>query len=213
VRTNHSIIATLLSTFLMVVAVSGAAARRFETTEQGFLARFSPLVIQAGGAEHRVSCPLTLEGSFHSKTLSKVCGQLIGYLTRAQVPTGLEPPCQGGTATALTETLPWHILYNSFAGRLPNITSMRVLFRKVSYQIRNSGLTCQIATTEAHPAEGDILFGPRGEVGQMRLLEEFTIPLQGEVICPFAGEGKFEGAGEVFTLVTPQSRITFALVQ
>jgi hypothetical protein len=203
--------AGLAATIVFSFAVGSASARRFETSEQGFLARWSPLIFNAAG--NRISCPVTLEGSFHSKTLSKVCGQLIGYVTRAQVPTGLEPPCQNGTATALTETLPWHILYVSFAGRLPSISSIRIKLIGAKFQVRAAGVTCLTATTNANPAFGDIQVGASGEANRLRALPEFGIPLRGEFVCGFAGNGSFEGTAEVFTLVTPQARITIRLVQ
>lgn len=210
-NTTKLVFAGLAATMLLSFTVGSASARRFEVSEQGFLARWSPLIFRTGST--RTSCPVTLEGSFHSKTLSKVCGQLIGYVTTAQVGTG-EPPCQGGTARALTETLPWHILYVSFAGRLPNITSIRIKLIGARFQINVSGNVCLAGTTSAHPAFGDINVGTRGEANTLRALPEFTIPIEGpEFICPFVSPGVFEGTAEVFTLITPQARIIVKLVQ
>jgi hypothetical protein len=201
----------LIATIALSFAISGAGARRIETSEQGFLVRISPIIWSAAG--NRLSCPLTLEGSFHSRILSKVCGQLIGHISQAQIPVGLEPPCQGGTARALTETLPWHVQYVSFAGRLPAITQIRFQVVGARFQTVIGGVTCLAGGTQAHPGAGAINIGGGGEGNSIRALPEFTIPLGGEFICGFAGNGTFEGSGEVFTLRTPQARITVRLVQ
>ncbi len=211
-NTTKLVFTGLAATILMSFAVGSASARRFEVSEQGFLARWTNLIFEAAG--NRISCPVTLEGSFHSRTLSKVSGQLIGFVTQAQVPIPPEERCQGGTATALTETLPWHILYNSFRGVLPRIETIRILLRGARFQIRTGGgITCLAGTEANHPAEADIILGARGEVTGLRALPEFTIPLGGEFICGLGGNGAFEGTAEVFTLVTPQTRITVKLVQ
>jgi hypothetical protein len=199
---------TAIIVFLGVVA-STAGAKRFETSERGFLVRFGTLAFNTAG--NRVSCPVTLEGSFHSRTLSKVSGQLIGYITQAQVPS-TEPPCVEGTLTALTTTLPWHIQYNSFAGRLPTITRIRITLVGARLQLhpRNS-VTCLFGSTQANPFAFDVNVEATGGVNTLTARPEFTIPLEG--FCGIAGNGAFEGTGEIFTLVTPQVRITIRLVQ
>lgn len=209
-HTTKLVFAALAAAILMSFVVGSASARRIETSEQGFLIRWSPLIFSAG--TNRISCPVTLEGSFHSRTLSKVCGQLIGYITTAQVPS-TEPPCVNGTATALTATLPWHILYISFAGRLPNITRIRVLLKGAAFSIHTSILTCLATTSSTNPAVGDIEVEASGGANRLTALSEFLIPLSAP--CPEFGvpNGAFSGTGEVFTLVTPQSRITVRLVQ
>src|SRR5580765_3632601 len=101
------LLAALATTAFMSIAVSSANARRFEISNQRFRAVWTFLEFTANG--HVILCPVTLEGSFHSRTLSKVSGQLIGYVTNAFVPA---TECvTGGRARALTETLPWHMQY------------------------------------------------------------------------------------------------------
>lgn len=208
-NTTKLVFAGLAATILMSLAVGSASARRIETSEQGFLARWtteSPLIFSAAG--NRVSCPVTLEGSFHSKTLSKVCGQLVGHISTAQVPPA-SPPCQGGTATALTETLPWHIQYVSFAGTLPRITRIRLQLVGARFAITAGGVTCLAGTTQAHPAVSDVnVSATTGEATSLRALPEFTIPLGGEFICGFAGNGSFEGTTRILgsLVATPRDR-------
>jgi hypothetical protein len=208
------VLAGLATAIVLSLAVGGAFARRFETSERGFLARWTaerPLILGAAG--NRISCPVTLEGSFHSRTLSKVCGQLVGYITAAQI-SGTEPPCKGGTMTVLGETLPWHVQYNSFAGTLPNIARIRIALVGIQITARLAGLgnLCLITTTQANPTMADFrLTGGRAE--SLTLLPEFTFPLAGAA-CFLVGNGSFEGATAVLgTLVVPQVSITVRLVQ
>jgi hypothetical protein len=202
------VFAGLAATIVLSFAVGGATARRIEMTERAFLVRWSPLIFEAVG--NRISCPVTLEGSFHSRTLSKVSGQLVGYITRAFV-QGEEPPCQGGQATVLSATLPWHVLYVRFTGTLPRITTIRLSLRGAAFRIHdnNTGFECLTTTTQNNPAMGDIGVTAEGVARTLTALPEFTIPLA----FPCFGSGKFEGTGEVFTQITPQVRITVRLVQ
>lgn len=143
----------------------------------------------------------------------QVCGQLVGYITAAEIPTG---DCTGGTATFLTETLPWHIQYRSFSGTLPAITRKRIHFVGWRVQINLGGITCLVGTTQSAPAVADINLSGAGEEREattIQLLPEFTIPLGGGFACTLAGNGRVSGTGEVFTLVTPQTRIKVRLVQ
>jgi len=114
---------------LMALSVSTAPARNMSVSNQSFRVTFNDLEFTAG--EIRNDCRVTLEGSLHSRTMPKVEGTLIGYITRVQ--TG---QCTVGT-TILTETLPWHISYLSFSGTLPEITTIIIRARN-NYRV----LTC-----------------------------------------------------------------------
>jgi hypothetical protein len=181
-NTTKLVCAGLAAALLMSFAVGTASARRIRVSEQGFLARWNALSFIAAG--RTVACPVTLEGSFHSKTLSKVCGQLIGYVSTAQVPTNDSVHCTGGTATALTEMLPWHIQYVSFAGVLPRITRIRIQLVGARFQVTPAGLSaCLAGTTQAAPAAADIEITPEEEgieplARTITALSEFLIPLE-----------------------------------
>ena len=104
---------------LSLVLLSGAdraAASRFSLSRSTFRYTFSELRMSVGGEEGTLRCPVTLEGSFHSRTLLKTAGALIGYITRASVS---EASCRGGVARFDATVLPAHITYESFAGTLP----------------------------------------------------------------------------------------------
>jgi hypothetical protein len=107
---------------VMALNVTTATARTLSIgPSQSFRETFNDLELRT--LEIRDDCRLTLEGSLHARTMAKVAGSLIGYITRVR--TG---QCTVGT-TLLTETLPWHVRYESFSGTLPNITLLVVRFR------------------------------------------------------------------------------------
>jgi hypothetical protein len=196
-----SICATI-ATALLATAVGTAAARRFQISEQRFRTVFAPLTFGAEGQQPLV-CRVTLEGSFHSRTFSKVVGALLGYITAAEMTN-----CTSETARVLKETLPWHILYVSFTGTLPNISSIRIDLRNLSFLVRAFGFaSCLYRTEEAHPAMGELLLSV-GAAREVRIDETSKIP--GAGICP---EIFFQGRAEVFVLGSTTTRITVRLVQ
>lgn len=185
------LLAAFTATIVMSLAVGSASARRFEVSSQNFRIRWAPLIFAAGGGVS-VSCPVTLSGSFHSKTLSKVSGQLIGYVNVAQVGAG-EPPCTGGTARARTESLPWHVQYNSFGGSLPRITSVTLTLVGARFEIVAAGVRCEAGTTQANPAWGRVTLNASGVATEFKALEERTIPLGGEFLCNFVSPANVAG--------------------
>jgi hypothetical protein len=144
------VFAALVVTLSLSLAVAGSSARRFSFSASAFRVVFRE--IEWGFENGTVRCPLTLEGSFHSRTVSKVSGQLIGYITNAQAPE-TEPPCTGGTFQVLRETLPWHLRYQSFEGTLPNISGILVQIIGLSILYRtNGGQICLLRSTASAPA-------------------------------------------------------------
>jgi hypothetical protein len=117
------------ATLLLGALVTSASAGRLSSSSQTFRAAF-PLARFAGAFGTTV-CDFTLEGSFHSRTIAKTAGSLIGFVTR--VPLGR---CEVGSATVLTASLPWHVRYASFAGTLPNISAIATTITGAQVQIR-----------------------------------------------------------------------------
>lgn len=124
----------------------------------------------------------------------------------------MEPPCSGGVSHALAETLPWHVRYASFAGTLPRITRIRIQIIELQFTLIFSGITCLIKSTPANPAVLDVGVNGSGEAATLTLLPEFPMLVSG-TFCQFGGNATGEGTAEVFTLITPQRRITVRLVQ
>jgi hypothetical protein len=143
-RLYKVLLAALGATVLLSALVSTASARSFSTTSQGLRSTFREVRFRL--PFFTTSCQVTLEGTLHSRTIAKVAGALIGYITRAEL-----GPCTSGSYTILRETLPWHVRYLGFTGTLPTITSMRANVIGWSWRMREPfGITClwRSATTE-----------------------------------------------------------------
>jgi hypothetical protein len=139
------LLAVVAAAVLLGTLVDSASARTFSSSSSTF--RFAFRELRFNATFGTVTCQLTYEGSFHSRTIAKVVGALIGYLTAVNL-----GPCGVGTATILRETLPWHIQYQSFTGVLPNINSIRVN-TQTRFRIREPfGATCLFASTPERPA-------------------------------------------------------------
>jgi hypothetical protein len=176
-----------LAALLLSVAISTASARRLEVSEQRVYVRWSALEFEAGlGA---IRCPVTLLGSFHSRTLSKVSGQLIGYINHVSV---AEASCAGGRARALTENLPWHVQYRSFAGTLPNITSVAIQLVGARFLVLQLNVSCLYTTMQAEPGIG---------TGTVRSGVVEPLAASGTIRSTTAGcpAGTFRGPGTVTT--------------
>src|ERR1044071_3581859 len=124
------------ATLLMAFALGTASARSLSISNQNIRATFANLELGVEGI-NTVTCRVTLEGSLHSRTIAKVRGALIGYLTRVSTNNCNRP------VTILTETLPWHVRYESFSGILPNITLIFIRSTGISFQVEPGvGIRC-----------------------------------------------------------------------
>lgn len=194
---------------VMLLAVGTASARRLEASAGNIQVVWSPLQFGAPEIGQNISCPVTIAGSFHSKTISKVSGQLVGYINRVIVGSAA---CSEGSARALAETLPWHIQYNSFTGTLPNITGITFTMVGIRFSHTNhEGITCLIGTTQANPGWATSELSS-GRVTGLRILSEHTIPLGGAFVCELAGNAEISGTGAL-TVAEGTTAITIRLVQ
>jgi hypothetical protein len=147
------LLAGLAATLALWAAVGTAGARRFELSEQHIRATWMEFTLTDTSLFKSV-CPITIEGSFHSRTLSKVSGQLIGYITTALTDKNR---CatqfrfkslwfdEGGIAN-----LPWHIRYDSFSGTLPAIVGIRLQLIEMGVKFEET--TCEYKSEAAMPA-------------------------------------------------------------
>ncbi len=135
----------LTAAILLASAVSTSSAGRLEVSNQNFRVAWSSLELAAAG--NAIRCRVTLEGTFHSRTIQKVERTLIGYVTRAIVHT---PTCTNGKdwidngtevgpLGTLASSLPWHVTYERFEGTLPNITSVNILLRGFRWVLEVQG--------------------------------------------------------------------------
>jgi hypothetical protein len=196
---SRLLLATLVAAASLAVAVSTAGARRIEFSDQhirAYWGGFTPTILSDGGGFFIIECVATVEGSFHSRTLSKVSGQLIGYITAAVVPfvceegevailNGIEPV---HTGTVSPNRLPWHIRFDSFTGVLPRITGIRIQIIDASILLWNAFAGCLYRSTSARPLYA-ILEVVEGRIVDMRWNEAFNIPLAVTLFgfCPAGG--------------------------
>lgn len=193
--------AVVLAAAALSAAVSGASANRLSVSSQNFRMVWRSLVFKNTINAGVVLCPITLEGSFHSATISKTVGALIGYVKRASV-RGEEPPCIGGTMSVLAASLPWHITYFAFTGTLPTIRTMHILLPSLQIQVHiRESLTC-LASAEARTSLWiRVPLDASGRATGLEMEEEPKLPLTGEAGLCALGRGFF-GREEAGTFTT-----------
>jgi hypothetical protein len=196
-RRTRIALTALGALLVLVAACSLATARRIEISDQTFLARWNATAPNTyltfrGGFGISIECRATIKGSFHSRTISKVCGQLIGYVYRDPETTVIHP-CPNndingeyfflnGTEVLATRTvpntLPWHIRYLSFAGTLPAITGIKIAIIGFAILASGAGFRCLYQSTEVLPFVGTMQIAANGDVTGFRVNEEESlIPL------------------------------------
>lgn len=183
------LLAALAAALMLAASVNAASANRLVRNEGAFRVTFSPLsFVPSFGST--VRCPVTLTGSYHSRTITKTAGSLIGYVNSVTVGT-----CEAGTARARTETLPWHLQYASFAGTLPNITATTENLIRGSYEVQGEIFGIRVTCRYTVPSQAAISNREsRGTVTSMSLGSESTSSETGG--CP---SGRFSGTGSVKT--------------
>ena len=200
------LIAAISATALLGMIAGGASARSLEVTnwENGFRIVWNPLRLEAGGRE--ASCPVTLEGTFERHTFAKLTSERVGKVTEAAVGT-----CTRNTATALRETLPWEVKYNSFGGTLPSITSITLNLIRASFQATLEGVTCLARTENSRPARGIATVSGTSITG-FRADETAGIETTGGFFCSIAGASHFNGNATSITSRGRTERIGIRLI-
>jgi hypothetical protein len=201
------VLVSLAATLLMALTVGSASARNLSISNRNWRIVWTELTFSAEDGSLPTTCPITLEGSFHYNTIVKRELTLVGMLTKAIVGNA---SCREGHATALTATLPWHILYQSFTGTLPNITSLRLLAVGASFLAEPFfGASCLQRSTATDPFVGIVTVGAGGVLPSIAPDEAATIPLTG-FGCP--ERGRFNGTGTVTLLGSTSTRIFLRLI-
>jgi hypothetical protein len=182
-RHHLRLFAVPVCALIFAAAIAGTAfGRRIEVSNQAFRIAWRSLRFFSGAGEPDVTCPVTMEGSFHSRTISKVSGQLVGYITRVTVAPQTEPPCTYANGARrlviLPELLPWHMRFDSFTGTLPAI-------RTLKWQLVGAGIaitaleTCLYKSTAARPLDFYFFLTETEGTGT-------SIPLFAGFACPAA---------------------------
>jgi hypothetical protein len=186
---------------LLGALVGGASARTLSVSNQTTRATWSVIeFISASGVT--VRCPLTLEGSFHSRTLAKVVGSLVGYTTRAAFPGDCP-------MSVRPETLPWHEHYLGFIGTLPNVTEVRTNDANIGFNVTaiifGFPVTCSYRTGTVRATfnreTGGALTSERIEASGLPPDEGFP-----------CGEGELRGTSNTLTVLNSSTRLTIRLI-
>jgi len=197
--------AALTATLALALAVAAASANRLSYSTQGFRITWSQLTFSESGGGLPIRCPVTLEGSFHSRTIAKLRGALVAHISRAAIGV-----CQEGNATILSATLPWHVTYQSFTGTLPSLTGVRHLLIGAAFQIEPGlGIVCLARTMAESPAAGDANREAGGNITSLSPDPSLPIPVTGSLCPPF---GVFSGGGEVHVLGSTSTRVRLSLI-
>ncbi len=209
-RHTRLLLAILTTTVVFAITVTTASANNFQVSNQQFRAVWRNLELFNTAVEGTVRCPVTIEGSFHGRTIVKTRGLLVGYLTTASAANEV---CTGGHVTILRELLPWHLTYNSFTGTLPNIAGITFNLIRDGILIQLGGNGCRTLTTTANPARAIATIGAGGRIEGLRLDESVAIPLTngpGGQLCSIAN-GIDRGTGTV-TLLGNNNTISVTLI-
>jgi hypothetical protein len=201
-RNRSKLLLVALTAALALGALVGTtSATRFSTrVQQSVRATWSSFIFNT--ALGSITCAVTLEGSFHSRTFSKVAEALIGYVTNAQLNT-----CNG-TASFLTEGLPWLVRYESFEGTLPGITALKVRVVMMRWQVVQAGLTCQYQSSPTSPVRAIIHTGSvSGRMENIQLNESAVIGTTG--MC---GNGFLRGTSGIVTILGGTTEQSITLV-
>jgi hypothetical protein len=195
----------IVSAAILAAACGTASATRLATNITHWRAVWASLTFkELGFAGATIRCRVTLEGSFHSRTISKVSGQLVGAVLRAIVD---EPNCTGGKARALSEKLPWHGRYISFSGTLPSINTIKHAVIGAQFLLEAFGfVSCLYTTSAARPARGISAREAGGVITSVAAEGTISSNTGG---CP---EGQFSGSSGTVTNETGTVNMTVSLV-
>jgi hypothetical protein len=180
----------LAATLVMAFASHAATARNLSISHgELFTAEWRQLRFESGGLT-ATECDVTLEGSFHYRTILKVRESLVGYITRA-----ISNNCRVGSATVLTSNLPWHIRYRGFESFLPAISAIRLSLILVEFRIHEPifGTECPIKTTTERPA---VMAARLSAGSEGRTVIALTADPTARIPC-FVFEGGFNGSATV----------------
>jgi len=209
----------LAATCLFTLALTAtASAGRLEPSSLGFLAQWRSLeVVSPIGVT--VRCPVTLDGSFHTRTIQKIERSLIGYVTLAIVH---QAACTSGRGAAFNgsetyngtttpQTLPWHVTYESFRGSLPAIESLRSLLSRMRFGLTVPGICTGQYGTATDNLSGDISLSSGVAVTTTPTATRNIVSLSRTDggICP--ARGTMENVANV-TQLSSSARITVRLI-
>jgi hypothetical protein len=197
--------ALLAASLLLSAAVSTASATRLSVSNQNIRATWNSLEFASELVTLR--CQLTLEGSFHTRTIAKVRESLIGAITMARFK---EEACTNGSFRA--QAVPWHITYESFAGTLPNITAVNLLLSRFRFQLNVPGICTAEYGTATDNITGAAVVGAGRAITGLGFVEGRNTAnrFAGTGLCP--PSARLKGSEGRVTLPGATTLITVTLI-
>ncbi len=179
------LLGTLGAAMLLAAAVNDASATRLAVSIQLMRTVWPAMVFASAEVGVSVSCRVTLEGSFASRTITKTLGTLMARYRRGFFG---ESTCTGGRARILTESLPWHVRYAFFTGTLPNVTVWGWQFPDWHFLILSrvfgAEVSCLYVTSETEPIRASVNREAGGAATSITLSGEIRSSTGG--VCPRA---------------------------
>jgi hypothetical protein len=205
---TRTALAASAAALVIALAVTSASAGRLSMSNQRFRITWAAIDFLSDGVG-LAECPVTLEGSFHSTTIRKINGGLIGFVTRAITN---QNACYALAGRAAFLELPWHIRYQSFSGTLPNITRIRTLIAGMAFSILDAGQLCLYEEDGAESISGEWIREAAGKVNTFAFDDNTHIPhIIGELMC--AEDATLaDDLGQVFLLGSSTTRIMVTLI-
>jgi hypothetical protein len=209
-RKFSKLMMTALAALLVLSLTAGTAAARtaLSASPRAFFVHFSPLTLSGGG--QTIRCNVLMHVELH-ESIPKISGTLAGFAT-IQI---FEETCVGSPFGATAGLLgprgerirglggPYHLLYVSFSGTLPEIRAVTIGVKRVPFWFRIAELiTCLVqqevikgTSTGGNPATGlETSEGVSGITGSG---------------CP--EEGVFEGTSSLFREAEHRTAISSAI--
>lgn len=200
-------IATIIT---LALAVTNASANQLSISNQNIRSTWTSLR-SITSTNATILCPVTVEGSFHGRTIAKTIGALVGYITRASVANS---SCTGGRFTVHNESLPWHLTYEGFGGTLPSIERITVSLLGASYEIEDSTNICTGTTEVEFPWRNIIRLNTTTHVAETLTPGTNSIPLRngrGGLFCGIAND-RFGGESQTLTQLGTSTSISITLI-
>jgi hypothetical protein len=212
------ILGALTAVLVFAAAVDTASANRLSVSSNTFRATWRPLTFSTGAEAEgiTVACNVTLEGSFHYNTMTKVRNALIGYIAKAAA----THPCSGSGEAwyangvesnelgTFRNTLPWHVTYQGFEGTLPTMSEL-VIIHKLLIITRTIGVLCEYNGF----AEGSLKLQRTGVATSILPNPLSSIPkTSGGILCPSRGFFSANAENSAATALGTATLITVRLI-
>jgi hypothetical protein len=143
-KLSKLLLAVVGATVLLGALVVSASAGRLEDSSVNNRVVWSRVIFRGGIGNSE--CEARVEGRFHTRSITKTAGSLVGYITAATIIR-----CARGGGTVNQASLPWHRRYRAFSGTLPRIATVEETITGAEWRVREPtfGITCTVRAAES----------------------------------------------------------------